>query len=463
MLDSAEESFFLAEARHAPTLARKLGLADVTLIVMGGIIGSGIFVNPAVVAARAGSAQGALGAWLLGGAIALVGAFIYAELGARRPEAGGQYAYLREAFHPALAFAYAWALLLLIQTGGMAASAMTFARYARELAHVPVPEGVLSALVLGLLTLVNALGVRAGAGTQNALMVVKIAAILAIVAAGFVLSRATGGVASTPAAGPAGHAGGEAASGFGSAMVPVLFAYGGWQTAAFVGGEVRDAARTLPRGMVLGVIGVVVLYVAVNVACLRVLGASGLAGTPAPAAALMRAAFGEAGARWLAFGVAASTLGFLSQSMLTAPRVYYAMAADGLFFGGIARVSERTRVPVRAVVLQGAAAVLLALTGEYGRILDTVVSADWIFFGLSAACVFALRRKDEAAGRPAVAGIPLHPWTTLAFIGASAWIVFQSLAHDPRNGAIGLGLMLAAWPVYLLWRGAGARVGPARP
>ena len=429
----------------APTLARRLGLADVTLIVMGGIIGSGIFVNPAVVAARAGSATGALGAWLLGGAIALAGAFIYAELGARRPEAGGQYAYLREAFHPALAFAYAWALLLLIQTGGMAASAMTFARYARELAHVPLPEGVLSALVLGVLTLVNALGVRSGATVQNLLMLVKIAAILAIVGAGFAIAQPMGAPVSPPA-------GGEAASGFGAAMVPVLFAYGGWQTAAFVGGEVKDAARTLPRGMVLGVIGVVLLYAGVNIACLRALGAQGLAATPAPAAALMRAAFGEAGARWLALGVAASTLGFLSQSMLTGPRVYYAVAADGLFFKAVARVSARTRVPVLAIVLQGVAAVVIALTGEYGRILDAVVSADWIFFGLSAACVFALRRRDAAAGRAAPSAIPFHPWTTLAFIAASAWIVFQSLAHDPKQGAIGLGLMLAAWPVYLLWR-----------
>ena len=427
----------------APALDRKLGLADVTLIVMGGIIGSGIFVNPSVVAARAGNGAGALGAWALGGAIALAGAYIYAELGSRRPEAGGQYAYLREAFHPGLAFAYAWALLLLIQTGGMAASAMTFARYLRELAHVPLAEGVLSALVLAALTLVNALGVRAGAGTQNVLMVLKIAAILAIVAAGFALG-------SHSAAPPATAA--PAATGFGSAMVPVLFAYGGWQTAAFVGGEVKDPARTLPRGMVLGVVGVVFLYLAVNISCLRVLGAAGLAATPAPAATLMRAAFGETGARVLALGVAASTLGFLSQSMLTAPRVYYAMAADGLFFSGIARVNARTHVPVRAVVLQGVAATVIALTGEYGRILDTVVSADWIFFGLSAACVFALRRHDAAAGATTTATVPFHPWTTLAFIAASAWIVFQSLAHDPRNGAIGVALMLAAWPVYLLWR-----------
>jgi len=429
----------------APALDRKLGLADVTLIVMGGIIGSGIFVNPSVVAARAGSATGALGAWALGGAIALAGAFVYAELGARRPEAGGQYAYLREAFHPGLAFAYAWALLLLIQTGGMAASAMTFARYVRELGHVPLAEGLLSALVLAVLTFVNALGVRAGAGTQNVLMILKISAILAIVAAGMALMGRPGALPPATIAPP-----GAEPSSFGAAMVPVLFAYGGWQTAAFVGGEVKDPERTLPRGMVLGVVGVVILYLAVNIACLRVLGAQGLAATPAPAAALMRAAFGEMGARVLALGVAASTLGFLSQAMLTAPRVYYAMAADGLFFRGIAHVNQRTHVPVRAVALQGAAATVLALTGEYGHILDTVVSADWIFFGLSAACVFAFRRADAAAASGA--RVPLHPFTTLAFIVASAWIVVQSLAHDPRNGAIGLALMFAAWPVYLLWR-----------
>lgn len=443
-----------AAAPQASPLARRLGLLDVTLIVMGGIIGSGIFVNPSIVAARMGNAAGTLGAWLLGGAIALAGAFVYAELGARRPLAGGQYAYLREAFHPALAFVYAWSLLLLIQTGGMAASAMTFARYARELGHVPLPEGVLAALVLGVLTVINALGVRAGAGTQNVLMVLKIAAILAVVVAGFAVVAAVRGVTLPATAGgmatPVAHA-----SNLGAAMVPVLFAFGGWQTAAFIGGEVKDPSRTLPRGMVLGVIGVVLLYTAVNVACLRVLGASGLAATPAPAAAVMRAAFGEAGARWLALGVAASTLGFLSQSMLTAPRVYYAMAADGLFFKAVARVNARTHVPVMAVALQGVAAVAIALTGNYGRILDTVVSADWIFFGLSAACVFRLRAAD--AGRGAGASIPGHPFTTLAFMAASAWIVGQALAHDPRNGVIGIGLLLAGWPVFLLWKRAARR------
>ena len=441
------------QADTAP-LARRLGLLDVTLIVMGGIIGSGIFVNPSVVAERTGSSAGTMLAWLVGGAIALAGAFVYAELGARRPEAGGQYAYLREAFHPAAGFVYAWALLLLIQTGGMAASAMTLARYVRELGGVSLPEGAIAGGVLALLTLVNAFGVRAGASTQNVFMVLKIAAILAVVFAGLTVNAALAGLVSVgaPPAEPA-----SPPAGFGAAMVPVLFAYGGWQTAAFVGGEVKDPARTLPRGMLLGVIAVVVLYLAVNLACLRVLGAQGLANTPAPAAAVMRIAFGETGARVLAIGVAISTLGFLSQAMLTAPRVYWAMAKDGLFFRAVARVHPRTQAPIVAVALQGLAATVLAVTGEYGRILDTVVSADWIFFGLSAASLFALRANDRAAGRPAVAGVPGHPWTTFAFIAASAWVVYQALTHDPKNGMIGLAALLAGLPVYALWRRA--RVG----
>jgi APA family basic amino acid/polyamine antiporter len=437
-------------APDAP-LARRLGLLDVTLIVMGGIIGSGIFVNPAVVAQRTGSFSGVMTAWLLGGAIALAGAFVYAELGARRPDAGGQYAYLREAFHPAAGFVYAWALLLLIQTGGMAASAMTFARYMRELGGVTGPEGVLAGGVLAVLTVINAFGVRAGASTQNVFMLLKIAAILMVIVAGFAVSRAFQGVALGTLE-PASV--GVPPPGLGAAMVPVLFAYGGWQTAAFVGGEVKDPARTLPRGMLIGVLAVILLYVAVNLACLRVLGVHQLATTQAPAAAVMRLAFGEAGARWLAIGVAVSTLGFLSQAMLTAPRVYWAMARDGLFFRAVAHVHPRTQAPIVAVVLQGVAAAVLAVTGEYGRILDTVVATDWIFFGLTAASIFVLRARDRAAGRAAVAGVPGHPWTTLAFILASAWVVLHALAQDLRNGLIGLAALLTALPVYALWKRA---------
>lgn len=434
----------------APALARRLGLWDVTLIAMGGIIGSGIFVSPSLVAARTGGATPTIVAWVLGGVVALAGALVFAELAARRPEAGGSYAYLREAYHPAIGFLFGWTLLLLIQTGGMAASAMTFARYTRELGHVPLSEGALAAVVLLVLTLVNVLGVRAGASTQNTLMVLKLAALVAVIVAGLALA---GAAVAPPAPGATGTAPlPDAAGGFGAAMVAVLFSYGGAHTAAFIAGEVKDPERTLPRGLVLGVLGVIVIYVLVNLACLRVLGIERLAASTAPAAEVMRRAYGETGARVLALGVAASTLGFLSQAMLTAPRVYWAMAADGNFFRAVARVHPRTHAPVVAITLQGVAATIMALTGEYGRILDTVVSTDWVFFALTAIALFVLRRRDRAAGRPDPGIRSGHPWTTLGFLLASTLIVIAAIAHAPRNAAIGFVLLFAGIPVYLLWR-----------
>ena len=234
------------------------------MIVMGGIVGSGIFVTPAAVARSVGSAALIVVAWLAGGVVAVLGAFIYAELAARRPEVGGQYAYLRDAYHPLAAFLYGWVLLLVIQTGGMAASAVTFARYALELVPLPVPEGVLAMAALALLTAVNCLGVSHGSRLQSVLMLAKIAAILALVGCGLFLGGrgATGAAAATTApaipSSPLLIVGALA-----SALVPVLFSYGGWQTAGFVAGEMRAPARDLPRALLAGVSAVIVLYVLV--------------------------------------------------------------------------------------------------------------------------------------------------------------------------------------------------------
>ncbi|HYH83800.1 MAG TPA: amino acid permease, partial [Longimicrobium sp.] len=232
-----------------PGLARKLGAFDATMIVMGGIIGSGIFVNPHVVAQRVHSPALIVGAWVAGGAIALAGAFVYAELAARRPQVGGQYAYLRDAYHPAVAFVYGWALLLVIQTGGMAAVAVTFARYFRELTHVPLGEPVVAALALGILVAINCVGVRAGSSVQSALMVLKIVAILALVAAGLFFA---GRPPPAPTVAAAARAGPDGLLSFGAAMTPVMFAYGGWQTASFVAAEMRDPRRDLARGLLIG-------------------------------------------------------------------------------------------------------------------------------------------------------------------------------------------------------------------
>ncbi len=338
-------------------LARRLGVFDATMIVMGGIIGAGIFRNPSEVARRVDDPYMMLGAWAAGGAIALAGAFVYAELAQRRPEVGGQYAYIRDAFHPLAAFLYGWTLLLVTQTGGMAAVAMTFADYFREVTGLNVERSVIAVVTIGILTVVNCFGVRSGSNVQNTLMVMKIAAIVMLVAFGW---QAIGGsdwpVASTES--PE-----SKAPGLLSAMVPVLFAYGGWQTASFVSGEMRNPQRDLPRGLLLGVVGVVVLYLAVNVVCIWALGPAQLGATQTPASDVMRMAIGEGGARLIAAGIAISTVGFLSQGMLTAPRVYYAMANDGVFFKRVGQLSARTQAPVIAIALQGAWASVIAVLG----------------------------------------------------------------------------------------------------
>ncbi len=442
-----------AAGKPSPGLARRLGLFDATMIVMGGIVGSGIFMNPYVVARQVQSPALILGVWILGGAIALAGAFIYAELSARRPLVGGQYAYIREAYHPLLAFIYGWALLLVTQTGGMAAVAVTFARYFVELTRISLPEWLIAALTLGVLTVINCLGVKAGSTTQSVLMVLKILAIAALIACGLFLG---GRPARTPA-----FAGTildrpvslDRLTAIGAAMVPVLFAYGGWQTACFIGGEVRDPRKNLPRGLIIGVIGVIALYLGVNFVCVRVLGTSGLAATTTPATDVMRAALGDAGARLIAAGIAISTLGFLSQSMLTAPRVYFAMAGDGLFFKKVGWIHPRTRVPVVAILLQGICAAVIAFSGKYEQILNYVVSVDFIFFGLSATCVFALRRHDVQGRESGAVGynIPGHPITTLLFVAASWLVVVNTVYKYPANTVIGLIIMLAGVPVYYLW------------
>jgi APA family basic amino acid/polyamine antiporter len=439
----------MKETLAATALARRLGPFDATMIVMGGIVGSGIFVTPATVARSVTSTALIVGAWLIGGVVALLGAFVYAELAARRPDVGGQYAYLRDAYHPATAFLYGWALLLVIQTGGMAASAVTFARYALELVPLRLPEGVLATLALGALTVVNCLGVRAGGELQSVLMVLKIVAVVALVGSGLLLggAPAAAATAATATASPASPL--LLVGAMGSALVPVLFSYGGWQTAGFVAGEIREPSRNLPRALLGGVVGVIALYVLVAFACVHVLGPDGLARTSTPALDVMRRTFGSRGATLLAAAVALSTLGFLSQSILTAPRVYFAMADDGLFFARVGRLHPRTQAPVAAIVLQGALAIVIALWGRYDGILSYVVSIDFIFFGLTALSLFRFRRRDSA---PPGYLAPGHPVTTLAFVAVCWGVVLATFVGHPRDSLIGLGLVLAGFPVYLVWQ-----------
>ena len=437
----------VSEQPNNPTLARRLGLFDATMIVMGGIIGSGIFMNPQVVALEVHTPFLILGAWTIGGLFALAAPFIWAELAARRPEVGGQYAYLREAFHPAVAFLYGWVLLLVVQTGGMAAVAVTFARYFVELTHVPLGHSQLAALVLAVLTIINCLGVRAGSTVQSVLMVLKILAIAALVVCGLAFT----GRVNEPSAWLDRPASFDLLTAFGAALVPVIFSYGGCQTATFVAGEIKEPRRNLPRGLILGVCGVVLLYLAANVVYLIALGTPGLAASTAPASDVMRLALGDSGARLIAAGVAISTVGFLSQSMLTAPRVYFAMAQDGLFFKSVGTVHPRTRAPIVAIALQGLLAIVIAYLGTYTDILNYVVSVDVIFFGLTACGIFVFRKRATSKEAHGVR-VPLHPITTILFIAICWAVAINSVYRSPRNTLIGMAILVAGLPAYWFWR-----------
>jgi APA family basic amino acid/polyamine antiporter len=426
---------------------RLLGVFDATMIVMGGIVGSGVFINPYVVALRVHTPFLILGVWLIGGALALLGAFIWAELATRLPGAGGQYLYLREAFHPSVAFLYGWVLLLVTQTGGMAAVAITFARYYREITGVSAGDGPIAAAALLGLTAINCFGVRAGSNVQSALMLLKAGAIAAMVIAGLWLGG--GSLHPLPLLDQPVSFG--LARAVGAAMVPVAFAYGGWQTASFVAGEMRDPGRDLSRGLVAGVLGVILLYLAVNFVCVRVLGPAGLAATRTPASSVMRVALGERGALWIAFGIAISTLGFLSQGILTAPRVYYAMARDGLFFKNVGWLSPSSGVPVVAIVLQGLTATVIAVSGGYEHILSYVVSIDFISFGLTAASLFVFRHRSGPSSSTGIYLTPGHPYTTALFVLSCAGIVMSTVASAPANSLVGYGILLAGIPVYLYW------------
>ena len=430
------------------TLLRRLGVRDAALIVMGGIIGSGIFMNPSVVARHVHSVWAIMLAWIIGGAVALLGGGLFAELAARRPHDGGLYAYIRDAFHPSLAFLYGWTLLIVSQSGGMAASAVTFAAYFAPLTGLHVDPRILAVLTIGGFTLINCLGVREGASTQNVFMAVKIAAIAAFVLVGLFAPHAAP-VAAVATAYPSGGV----LAAMGLALVPVLFAYSGWQTSSFMTAEMKDPARTLPRGLIVGVVGVVVLYLAVNAVSVMALGTGGLAATDTPASAIAQLAFGPIGARIMAAVVALSTLGFLSNQMLVSPRVYFQMASDGIFFRQLAWVNARTRVPVLAIALQGTIAIAVAVSNRYGAILNYVTSIDYVFFGLAAIALFVFRARDARDPQAPAPGfrMPGHPYSTALFLAVAWGVVADVLFKAPRDGAIGLGILLSGLPVYAIF------------
>ena len=422
--------------------------------VVGGIIGAGIFVSPAVVAQRVGSGGLTLAVWALGGLVALAGAFCFAELGARAPRAGGGYVYLRDAFGRLPAFLYGWTLLLVIATGATAAVAVTFARYAIPLLGLaPGAERPLAVGAIVLLAALNYVGVRPAAFTQNAFTLLKLAALALVILAGlaFVRDSPTSPLPHTPADVGLWDVGRSV----GLALIPVMFTYGGWQQTNFIAEEIVDAPRTLPRALVLGVGIVIAVYILANTAYLRALGPAGLAASATPAADTLEATLGGAGRRLISAGIAASAFGFLNLVILVTPRVFQAMAADGLFFGAIARLHPRHRTPAAAIAIQATWAVVLALSGTYAELLDYVVFGDWIFFGAAAATLFVYRARDGANGDAARFRVPAYRLVTGFFVLAAVYVIVSAVRAEPANAMKGAALIALGVPVYTYWsRGA---------
>jgi APA family basic amino acid/polyamine antiporter len=417
------------------------------MMVVGGIIGSGIFLNPSIVAQRVGTVGLTFAVWIVGGVVALIGALVYAELGARRPVAGGGYVYLRDAYGRLPAFLYAWTLLLVIATGAIAAVAVSCASYtASLLGWGPGAQAPLAVAAIVILSVVNYRGVRPGAITQNALTLLKLGALAFLIVAGLFFP-------STPSSSASAESADNVALAIGAALVPVLFAFGGWQQTNFIAEELIQPARNLPRALLAGVTIVVLVYLLANVAYVRTLGIGGLAASSAPAADAMEAVLGRTGRVIIAAGIAVSTFGFLNLVILVSPRVYRAMARDGLFFPALARLHPHHRTPGAAIVFQGIWAVLLTLTGKYGDLLDYVVFGDWIFFGSTAATLFLFRAREREGLEPVPVRfrMPGYPAGPLIFIAAAFYVVLGSVASNPGNALKGTALIALGIPVYLFW------------
>jgi APA family basic amino acid/polyamine antiporter len=436
---------------------RELGLFDAVVVVAGGIVGVGIFANPSNVARIVGDPLLILAVWAIGGAVALVGGFVWAELASRFPHVGGQYVYLQRAYPPVVGFLYGIALLFIINGGSLAAVSILFASYVDRSFVALGPMGVkaVAALALLALTAINVVGVRAGARTNNVLMIAKVAGMIALVALAFAHGTSPASRFDMSSTGARDAFSAASPRLLLTALVPILFAYGGWQSCANIAGEIRDPARNLAKANVLGVIVVVVLYLSLNVAYLWVLTPAEVAASPALAADVARRVAGDTGARFVALLIVVSSLGFLAVVILTGARLIYAMAADGLFFGPAARLHPRYRTPVVALWFQAAVSLVLLTTNTYDQLLSYVVFADWLFFGLTAASVFIVRRRSMNEDG-AIAWTPGHPLTTALFVAVAAGIVVNSFIVYPRQSLTGTAILAIAAAVFVVSNPGGA-------
>jgi basic amino acid/polyamine antiporter, APA family len=422
-------------------LRRELRLTDATSLVIGTVIGSGIFVAPNLVARHIASPAWILAVWAFTGILTIFGGLAFAELGAMMPATGGQYVYLREAYGPVIAFLSGWAALLVIYTGALAWQSVTFAVVLNYFVHLtPLASKVVSVTILAAMIAVNYVGLRAAAGVQNALTLTKLGGLVTVICAAWLAPHA-------PAAPPAGAPG---LAGFGMAMIGCLLTYDGWVALGFVAGEVQEPQRNLPRALLLGVGCVLLLYVLANAAYLWVMTPAEIGAADRVAAQMMERSVGPAGGAIVALAILFSVSGAMNGFMLAPPRIYYAMARDGVFFRRLGEAHPRFLTPHRAILLQGLWAILLVVTGTYESLPAFAMFMTWTFYGLSVAGVIVLRRRRPDALRPyRMWG---YPWTALLFVGVAGGFALNTIVQSPKPAGAALLLALAGLPVYFFWR-----------
>ncbi|MEI7035561.1 APC family permease [Fulvimonas yonginensis] len=432
-------------SQESSSYLRRLGTWDAAMIVIGGVIGAGIFRTPATLAERTSSGTQLLVLWAIGGLLTLAGVLSYAELGARRPQAGGSYIYLREAFGQLPAFLFGWTMALINYPGSVAAVATTFADYfctalGLSAQYVkPVASGAI-AFIVG----INLFGIRAGAWVQNIFTVLKLAAIALLVVVGVVLAQGHLGLALATDASrqvPSGALIG--------ALLPVLFTYGGFHYLNDLAGEVREPQRTLPRALGLGMAGVMTAYVLANFAYLAGLGHAGLAASHAPAADLMQKLFGPRGATLIALGIACSTFGYCNIAIAGGARVLQTMGADGMFFSAVGRIERQSRAPQVALATLGAWAIVLTLSGSFGQLLDYTTVGEWLAHACSIATLFWYRRHFA---EPSPYRVPFYPWLPLLFVLTVLGVIGATAVHNPRDAGMSLVIIACGIPAYYGWR-----------
>jgi len=439
---------------NTPELRRELTLLDSTMINVGTMIASAIFIVPATIAMHAQGSAVTVIVWIVGGMVSLMGALAIAELGAAMPEAGGQFIYLREAYGPVWGFLYGWGAFMVINTASIAAIAVAFAQYLGY--FVPLNDTeikIIAMLSTVLLTTINCFGLKLGAWTQNAFTFLKMAALAGIIVLSFVLK---GGAAENFTPFFPAQSFSSLLGPIGLAMVAALWAYDGWIEITYVGSEVKNPQRNLPLSIIFSTLIVIALYVLISIACVYVLSVGTMGQAMKASSSYLVASevattiMGTAGAALVTIAILISTLGSNNGIVFTAARIPYAMAKEKLFFQAMAKVSAKYHVPLVALIVQGVWACILTASGSYDQLYTYVVFVSWLFYAMSCGAVIVLRRKAPNMPRPYKTwGYPVVP---VVFILFAIWLVINTIVEAPRDAAIGAGIMLSGLPIYFYWK-----------